>query len=129
MCIRDRDKLIEKETTEPVPADPGSDLTLESVAGHWPSIIEKIHLARPSIGAIVEDYTPIALEGNTVLLHSDGKRGFNEKMMDRGIPAIEKILSDELGKHLKVGFKHNAEEHDAKQTTKNNNYTISFSGS
>ena len=115
-----KDKPIEEETPEPVPGDPDSDLTLESVAGHWPSIIEKIHLARPSIGAIVEDYTPIAIEGNTVLLHSGGKRGFNEKMMDRGIPKIEKILSDELGKQLKVGFKHNAEEKDANQTTTNN---------
>ena len=42
-------------------------------------------------------------------------------MMDRGIPAIEKILSDELGKKLKVGFKHSAEEKDANQTTKNKN--------
>ena len=116
-----KDKPIEEETPEPVPADPASDLTLESVTGHWASIIEKIHLARPSIGAIVEDYTPIAIEKNTVLLHSAGKRGFNEKMMDRGIPAIEKILSDEIGIPLKVGFKHSAEETDAKQNTKNKN--------
>ena len=116
-----KDKPIEEETPEPVPADPGSDLTLEFVTGHWASIIEKIHLARPSIGAIVEDYTPIAIEKNTVLLHSTGKRGFNEKMMDRGIPAIEKILSDEIGIPLKVGFKHSAEETDAKQNTKNKN--------
>ena len=118
-----KDKPIEEETPEPVPADPASDLTLESVTGHWASIIEKIHLARPSIGAIVEDYTPIAIEKNTVLLHSTGKRGFNEKMMDRGIPAIEKILSDEIGIPLKVGFKHSAEETDAKQNTKNKNQT------
>ena len=118
-----KDKPIEEETPEPVPAYPASDLTLESVTGHWASIIEKIHLARPSIGAIVEDYTPIAIEKNTVLLHSTGKRGFNEKMMDRGIPAIEKILSDEIGIPLKVGFKHSAEETDAKQNTKNKNQT------
>ena len=116
-----KDKPIEEETPEPVPADPGSELTLESITGHWASILEKIHLARPSIGAIVEDYTPIAIEKNTVLLHSAGKRGFNEKMMDRGIPAIEKILSDEIGIPLKVGFKHSAEETDAKQNTKNKN--------
>jgi hypothetical protein len=115
------DKPIEKETPKPVPSDPDLDLTLESVTGHWASIIEKIHLARPSIGAIVEDYTPIEIEGNTVLLHSGGKRSFNEKMMDRGIPTIEKILSDELGKQLKVGFKHNTDEKDTNQTTKNNN--------
>ena len=115
------DKPIEKATPKPVPSDPDLDLTLESVTGHWASIIEKIHLARPSIGAIVEDYTPIALEGNTVLLHSGGKRSFNEKMMDRGLPTIEKILSDELGKQLKVGFKHNTDEKDTNQTTKNNN--------
>ena len=116
-----KDKPIEEETPEPVPADPASDLTLESVTGHWASIIEKIHLARPSIGAIVEDYTPIAIEKNTVLLHSAGKRGFNEKMMDRGIPGIEKILSDEIGIPLKVGFKHSPEEKDTNQTTKNKN--------
>ena len=115
------DKPIEKETPKPVPSDPDLDLTLESVTGHWASIIEKIHLARPSIGAIVEDYTPIEIEGNTVLLHSGGKRSFNEKMMDRGLPTIEKILSDELGKQLKVGFKHNTDEKDTNQTTKNNN--------
>ena len=115
------DNPIEKETPKPVPSDPDLDLTLESVTGHWASIIEKIHLARPSIGAIVEDYTPIEIEGNTVLLHSGGKRSFNEKMMDRGIPTIEKILSDELGKQLKVGFKHNTDEKDTNQTTKNNN--------
>ena len=118
-----KDKPIEEETPEPVPADPASDLTLESVTGHWASIIEKIHLARPSIGAIVEDYTPIAIEKNTVLLHSPGKRGLNEKMMDRGIPEIEKILSAEIGIPLKQGFKHSAEETAAKQNTKNKNQT------
>ena len=69
------------------------ELNIESLNDKWEEVLEKINMARPSIGSIIEDFNPCAIEGNTVILESNISKGFNEKILERGIPVVEKELS------------------------------------
>ena len=92
---------FDKEDEE-IPIPP--DLNIEGILERWPSIMEKIHLVRPSIGAILEECKPNELDGNNLIIKTTGGSGFSVKLVERGIPTIEKILSDEMGSPIKVNF-------------------------
>ena len=79
-------------------------LNIEDILEHWPSIMEKINLVRPSIGAILEECKPHEFDGNNLMIKTTGGSGFSVKMVERGIPMIEKILADEMGSSIKVNF-------------------------
>ena len=66
--------------------------------------MEKIHLVRPSIGAILEECKPNEFDGNNLIIKTTGGSGFSVKMVERGIPMIEKILADEMDFPIKVNF-------------------------
>jgi hypothetical protein len=61
-------------------------------------------LARPSIGAILEECKPDEFDGNKLIIKTSGGSDFSVKMVERGIPTIEKILADEMGSPIKVNF-------------------------
>ena len=92
---------FDKET-KAIPIPP--DLNIEGMLERWPSIMEKIHLARPSIGAILEECKPDEFDGNKLIIKTSGGSDFSVKMVERGIPTIEKILADEMGSPIKVSF-------------------------
>ena len=92
---------FDKET-EAIPTSP--ELNIEGMLERWPSIMEKIHLARPSIGAILEECKPNEFDGNKLIIKTSGGSDFSVKMVERGIPTIEKILADEMGSPIKVSF-------------------------
>ena len=92
---------FDKET-KAIPIPP--DLNIEGMLERWPSIMEKIHLARPSIGAILEECKPDEFDGNKLIIKTSGGSDFSVKMVERGIPTIEKILADEMGSPIKVNF-------------------------
>ncbi|MBT4752948.1 MAG: hypothetical protein HOO07_04740, partial [Candidatus Marinimicrobia bacterium] len=104
------------EENSPVSSQPG--LTIESVSKLWPEILEKIHLSRPSIGAIIEECIPTDLDGNNLTLQSFGKSGFNIKMVERGIPTIEKVILDKIGIPLKVLVKNGDGDSQQKKIVK-----------
>ncbi|MDP6169330.1 MAG: DNA polymerase III subunit gamma/tau [Candidatus Marinimicrobia bacterium] len=91
------------------------ELNIESLNDKWEEVLEKINMARPSIGSIIEDFNPCAIEGNTVILESNISKGFNEKILERGIPVVEKELSVTIGTKVKVKVKNNS---NSKQKTK-----------
>jgi hypothetical protein len=80
--------------------------------------LEKIHLSRPSIGAIIEECIPTDLDGNNLTLQSFGKSGFNIKMVERGIPTIEKVILDKIGIPLKVLVKNGDGDSQQKKIVK-----------
>ena len=80
------------------------DSNIESILEHWPSIMEKINLDRPSIGAILEECKPDKFDGKNLRIKTTVGTGFSAKMVERGIPTIEKILADEMGSPIKVNF-------------------------
>ena len=69
---------------------------------------------RPSIGAVLEDCEPEKLDGNNLILKTSGGSGFSIKMVERGIPMIEKIIADEMKSSIKINFMN--EGVDAKST-------------
>ncbi|MBT3180453.1 MAG: DNA polymerase III subunit gamma/tau [Candidatus Marinimicrobia bacterium] len=93
------------------------DLSIELLIKTWPTIMEKIHLNRPSVGAIIEECNPTELNGNNLTLKSIGKSGFNVKMIERGIPTVEKVIEEEIGTQIKVLIVNGAPDSSNKQKT------------
>ena len=102
--IKKDDEKAKSVETDDEGAQNISDITLELLLEKWPMIMEKIHLERPSVGAILEECNPIELDGNKLIIKSIGKSGFNLKMVERGIPAIEKVITLIMDHSIKVGF-------------------------
>ncbi|MDC0645876.1 DNA polymerase III subunit gamma/tau [bacterium] len=111
------------ENNSPVSSQPS--LTIESVSKLWAEILEKIHLNRPSIGAIIEECIPTDLDGNNLTLQSIGKSGFNIKMVERGIPTIEKVILDIIGEPLKVLIKNGDGDSQKKDIVKKSTEKVS----
>ena len=80
-------------------------LEIDKIINAWPKVLDNIQNVRPTVGAIVEDFVPCSIEEETVFFESNTSPGFNEKLMERGIPIIAKELSGVMGMELKVNFK------------------------
>ena len=80
---------------------------LELLNTEWFNIITKINVDKPSIGAIIEDYSPISIDNGVVQLRADRKTGFNVKAMERSMPLIESILFEVTDTKLKINFEKN----------------------
>ena len=78
-----------------------SDDILEQVKNKWGSIISKINVDKPSTAAILEDYTPISIKDNIVMLKPIRETGFSMKAMDRSMKYIENILFEIFFQNLK----------------------------
>jgi len=106
----EKSKGVAKPEQESVPEKGSSknpvstELNLERVKDRWPSIMEKIHLERPSIGSIIEECDPVELDGDKLIIKFFGKSEFSVKMAERGISTIEKVIADEMGLPLKINF-------------------------
>ena len=106
---------LEPKDSEVGTSDKVPELSIENLKKKWGDILERIHMVRPSVGAIIEDFSPHAIEGNTVLLESRISQGFNEKVLERGIPIIEEEISEMVGIKMKAKFKKN---NDSKEKAK-----------
>ena len=93
-----------------------SEINFETIKGKWSEILETIHRVRPSVGSIIEDFTPYSIDEDILTLNPTVKQGYNEKVLERGIPVIEKEIKDIVGSKIKVKFKINE---DGKRKTKN----------
>jgi len=85
------------------------------VQQHWPAIMERLHLDRPSIGAILEECNPVELAGNNLTIKSSGGSGFNHKMIERGISFIETIIEAEIGSSVKIKFENGGGDEPSQQ--------------
>ena len=114
------EKSAKPKLTTKVGEEDATEITIELILKKWPSIIEKIHLERPSVGAILEECNPLKLDKNNLTIKSLGKSGFNIKMIERGIPIIEKIIAELLNKSIKVQLVNGNEKESSieKPTTK-----------
>jgi len=77
---------------------------LEQVKNKWGSIIFKINVDKPSTAAILEDYTPISIKDNIVMLKPIRETGFSMKAMDRSMKYIENILFEIFNNKLTLSF-------------------------
>ena len=104
-------KNLNKEDSNSV-----SEINFETIKGKWSEILETIHRVRPSVGSIIEDFTPYSIDEDILTLNPTVKQGYNEKVLERGIPVIEKEIKEIVGSKIKVKFKINE---DGKRKTKN----------
>ena len=64
-----------------------------------------INQIRPSVGSIIEDFVPVSIDDDLLELESKTGQGFNEKVLERGMPIIEKELEKLFGIKIRVKFK------------------------
>ena len=95
-------KNLNKENSNPV-----FEINFETIKGKWSEILETIHRVRPSVGSIIEDFTPYSIDEDILTLNPTVKQGYNEKVLERGIPVIEKEIKEIVGLKIKVKFKTN----------------------
>ena len=91
---------------------------LEQIKNEWGIIISKINVDKPSIAAILEDYSPISVIDNIIMLKPIRETGFSMKAMDRSIKYIENILFETLGNKLTLSFKKNVPSSTANKNSK-----------
>tara|TARA_A100001015_G_scaffold310286_1_gene411392 strand:- start:766 stop:1071 length:306 start_codon:yes stop_codon:yes gene_type:complete len=76
---------------------------------------------RPSVGSIIEDFVPSTMMDDLLLLEPKTGQGFNEKVLERGIPIIEKEIENMFDMKIKIKFiKKDIEKNKPESETNNN---------
>ena len=57
-------------------------LSFEYISKNWKIILNKIQTERPSISAMLEDYSPTRFDNNTLFIKSESSSAFNEKILN-----------------------------------------------
>ena len=77
-------------------------IALKDVEIAWPNIMENIHRIRPSIGAVLENSTPVDYDGSIVTIKGSGQSAFNLKMVEKHATVVEEVISKKLGQALRI---------------------------
>ena len=64
--------------------------------------MENIHRIRPSIGAVLENSTPVDYDGSFVTIKGSGQSAFNLKMVEKHATVVEDVISNKLGQALRI---------------------------
>ena len=80
-------------------------INFSDIKSKWGEVLDVINKIRPSVGSIIEDFIPSSLEKDKLLLESRTKQGFNEKVLEKGIPLIEKEIKNIFGLKIRIKFK------------------------
>ena len=59
-------------------------LSLEYISKNWKIFLNNIQIERPSISAMLEDYSPVKFDRNTLFIKSNSSAVFNEKILNKG---------------------------------------------
>jgi DNA polymerase-3 subunit gamma/tau len=95
--------------------------SFDDIKGKWEEVLGSINRIRPSVGSIIEDFVPISIVDDLLVLESKTGQGFNEKVLERGIPIIEKELENIFDIKIRVKFKTvDIEKSKSKSNTGNN---------
>ena len=79
--------------------------SFDDIKSKWEKVLRSINRIRPSVGSIIEDYVPLSIMDDLLILESKTGQGFNEKVLERGMPIIEKELENIFGIKIRVKFK------------------------
>ena len=79
--------------------------SFDDIKSRWEEVLKSINRVRPSVGSIIEDYVPLSLTDDLLILESKTGQGFNEKVLERGMPIIEKELENIFEIKIRVKFK------------------------
>ena len=67
-------------------------LSFEYISKNWKMFLNEIQNKRPSISAMLEDYSPTKFDNNTLYIKSRSSAVFNEKILNKG----KELLQDQL---------------------------------
>ena len=98
------------QKTKPSPKKGGEETqgikgSFDDIKSKWEEVLGSINRIRPSVGSIIEDFVPISIVDDLLVLESKTGQGFNEKVLERGIPIIEKELENIFDIKIRVKFK------------------------
>ena len=79
--------------------------SFDDIKSRWEEVLKSINRVRPSVGSIIEDYVPLSLTDDLLILESKTGQGFNEKVLERGMTIIEKELENIFEIKIRVKFK------------------------
>ncbi|MEL1224545.1 MAG: hypothetical protein VW522_09875, partial [Candidatus Neomarinimicrobiota bacterium] len=95
--------------------------SFDDIKSKWEEVLGSINRIRPSVGSIIEDFVPISIVDDLLVLESKTGQGFNEKVLERGIPIIEKELENIFDIKIRAKFKTvDIEKSKSKSNTGNN---------
>ena len=81
-----------------------SEFNLKKIVELWPKLLEGVNKSRPSVGAILEEFTPDHFEGNTLTLKQNKDFIFNHDIIQRGINIIQQEQTKIFGNPFKLKF-------------------------
>ena len=102
--LNTQNEEAEIPVTENSNTDLGDEVNIDLILKEWPNILSSINQIRPTIGAIIEDFIPDSIEKGVLFFKSNTTQKYNENMMSRGVPIIEKEILEKIGKKLKIRF-------------------------
>ena len=114
------------QKTKPSPKKGGEETknindSIDDIKSKWEEVLGSINRIRPSVGSIIEDFVPTSIVDDLLVLESKTGQGFNEKVLERGIPIIEKELENIFDIKIRVKFKTvDIEKSKSKSNTGNN---------
>ena len=95
--------------------------SFDDIKNKWEEVLESINRIRPSVGSIIEDFVPISIVDDLLVLESKTGQGFKEKVLERGMPIIEKELENIFDIKIRVKFKTVDIEKSKSESNKGNN--------
>ena len=98
------------QKTKPSPKKGGEENhnikgSFDDIESKWEEVLGSINRIRPSVGSIIEDFVPLSIMDDLLVLESKTGQGFNEKVLERGMPIIEKELENIFDIKIRVKFK------------------------
>ena len=116
--VEEHAKDKKKSNSDPKDFDKNADSSLENdgentlnqkvnfdiINSKWEQVLDSINRIRPSVGSIIEDFVPSTVMDDLLLLEPKTGQGFNEKVLERGIPIIEKEIENMFDMKIKVKF-------------------------
>tara|TARA_S200000501_G_scaffold369210_1_gene408250 strand:+ start:778 stop:2451 length:1674 start_codon:yes stop_codon:yes gene_type:complete len=96
-------------------------VNFDNINSKWEQVLDSINRMRPSVGSIIEDFVPSTMMDDLLLLEPKTGQGFNEKVLERGIPIIEKEIENMFDMKIKIKFiKKDIEKNKPESETNNN---------
>ena len=95
--------------------------SFDDIKSKWEEVLESINQIRPSVGSIIEDFVPMSIVDDFLILESKTGQGFNEKVLERGMPIVEKELENIFDIKIRVKFKTVDIEKRKSETNNGNN--------
>ena len=102
--LNTQNEEAEIPVTENSNIDLDDEANIDVILNEWPNILNNINQTRPTIGAIIEDFVPNSIEKGVLFFKSNTSLRYNENMLSRGVPIIEKEILEKIGKKLKIRF-------------------------